>query len=43
MICADSPPVGGGLVDEWVGSSQITKNGINIDLIEIIHICFEDL
>ena len=35
----------GGSVDQWVGSGQITKNLINIDLIEIIqfHLKIYDL
>ena len=28
---------------QWVGSGHITKNQINLDLIEIIQILFEDL
>ena len=31
----------GGWVGQWVGSGQMTKNLINVDLIEII--LFEDL
>ena len=31
----------GGLVGVWVGSSQITKNLINLDLIEIIQFCLK--
>ena len=33
----------GGSVGQWVGSGQITKNLINLDLIEIIQFMFEDL
>ena len=29
----------GGLVGQWVGSSQVTNNLINLDLIEIIQLC----
>ena len=28
---------------EWVGSCQITKTQINLDLIEIMYILFENL
>ena len=28
---------------QWVGSGQMTKNLINLDLIEIIQFLFEDL
>ena len=31
----------GGWVGQWVGSGQITKNVINLDLIEIIQFCFK--
>ena len=47
MICEDTPTHGwvcrwlGGLVGQWVGSSQITKSLINLDLIEIIHFCLK--
>ena len=37
-----SPPMGvcmGGWVGWWVGSGQITKNQINLDLKEIIQFC----
>ena len=30
----------GGSVGQWLGSGQITKNLINLDLIEIIQFCF---
>ena len=30
-----------GLVGQWVGSVQITKNLINLDLIEIIQFCLK--
>ena len=33
----------GGSVGQWVGSGHITKYRINLDLIEIIQFCFEDL
>ena len=38
MIYGDSPTYGWmyKLVGEWVGPCQITKNGKNVDLIEII-------
>ena len=43
MICEDTPIYG--WVYEWlgwwVGSSQITKNGINLDLSEIIQFCLK--
>ena len=29
------------LVDGWVGSCEITKNLINLDLIEIIQFCLK--
>ena len=38
------PPMGGcvgGWVGQWVGSGQITKNLINLDLIEIIQFCLK--
>ena len=46
MICRDTPTHGwvwvcgwlGGSVGQWVGSGQITKNLINLDLIEIIQL-----
>ena len=53
MICGDTPTYGwmygclggwvGGWVHRWVGSCQIIKNQINLDLIEIIQfmICGE--
>ena len=31
----------GGSVGQWVGSGQITKNLINLDLIEIIQFCLK--
>ena len=40
MICRDSPPMGGS-VGQCVGSGQITKNLINLDLIEIIQFCLK--
>ena len=45
MICGDIPTYG--WVDGWmvgwldVGSCQITKNCINLDLIEIIQFCLK--
>ena len=46
MICRDipptRPPMGGWLgvsVGQWVGSGQMTKNLINLDLIDIIQFC----
>ena len=42
MICRDTPTHGwvcgwlGGLVGQWVGLGQMTKNLISFDLIEII-------
>ena len=48
MICRDTlthtPPIGGwlgGLVGQWVGSGQMTKNLISFDLIEIIQFCLK--
>ena len=47
MICRDTPTHGcvyewlGGSVGDWVGSGQITKNLINLDLIEIIQFCLK--
>ena len=47
MICRDTPAHGwvcgwmGGSVGQWVGSCQITKNLINLDLIEIIQFCLK--
>ena len=44
MICRDTPTHGwvygwlGGSVGQWVGSGQMTKNLINLDLIEIIQL-----
>ena len=31
----------GGSVGQWVGSGQITKNLINLDLIDIIQFCLK--
>ena len=31
----------GGSVDQWVGSDQITKKLINLDLIEMIQFCLK--
>ena len=31
----------GGWVGQWVGSGQITKNQINLDLIEIFQFCLK--
>ena len=31
----------GGWVSQWVGSSQVTNNRINLDLIEIIQFCLK--
>ena len=45
MICRDTPTHGwvcgwmGGSVGQWVGSGDITKYQINLDLIEIIQFC----
>ena len=47
MICTDTPTHGwvcgwmGGSVGQWVGSGQMTKNLINLDLIEIIQFCLK--
>ena len=47
MIYRDTPTYGwvcgwmGGSVDQWVGSGQMTKNLINLDLIEIIQFCLK--
>ena len=43
MICRDTPTHGwmGGSVGQWVGSGQMTKNLIILDLIEIIHFCLK--
>ena len=41
MICRDIPPMSGwlgGWLGQWVGSGQMTKNLINLDLIEIIQL-----
>ena len=47
MICRDTANHGwvcgwmGGSVGQWVGSGQMTKNLINLDLIEIIQFCLK--
>ena len=49
MICRDTPAHGwvwvcgwlGGWVGQWVGSGQMTKNLINLDLIEVIQFCLK--
>ena len=48
MICRDTPPthppMGGGVggwVGQWVESGQMTKNLINLDLIEVIQFCLK--
>ena len=47
MICRDTPTHGwvcgwmDGSVGQWVGSGQITKNLINLDLIKIIQFCLK--
>ena len=47
MICGDTLTHGcvdvwlGGSVGQWVGSGQITKNLINVDLIKIIQFCLK--
>ena len=47
MICRDTPTHGwvcgrmAGSVGQWVGSGQITKNLINLDLIEVIQFCLK--
>ena len=47
MICRDTPTYGcvcgfmGGSVGQWVGSGQMTKNLINLDLIKIIQFCLK--
>ena len=47
MICRDTPThwwVCGwfsGSVGQWVGSDQMTKNLISLDLIEIIQFCLK--
>ena len=43
MICRDTPTHGWvcGWLGQWVGSGQITKNLINLDLIEIIQFCLK--
>ena len=47
MIYRDTPTYGwvcgcmSGSVGQWVGSGQMTKNLINLDLIEIIQFCLK--
>ena len=47
MIYKDTPTHGwvcgwmGSLVGQWVGLGQMTKNLINLDLIEIIQFCLK--
>ena len=47
MIYRDTPTYGwvcgwmAGSVGQWVGSGQMTKNLINLDLIEIIQFCLK--
>ena len=47
MICRDTPNHGGvcrwmgGSVLQWVGLSQMSKNLINLDVIEIIQFCLK--
>ena len=41
MICRDTATHGCGCVGGWVGSGQMTKNLINLDLIEIIQFCLK--
>ena len=47
MICKDTPTHGwvcgwlGGWVGQWVGSGQMTKNLINLELIEKIQFCLK--
>ena len=45
MICRDTPTHGWvwvcGWVGQWVGSDQMTKNLINLDLIEVIEFCLK--
>ena len=43
MIYRDTPTCGwmGGSVGQWVGSGQMTKNLINLDLIEIVQFCLK--
>ena len=43
MICGDTPTYGwvDGWVGQWLGLCQITKNQINLDLIEIIQFCLK--
>ena len=47
MICRDTPTYWwvcgwmGGLVGQWVGLGQSTKNLINLDLLEIIQFCLK--
>ena len=46
MICRDTPPMDGcgllgGWMGQWMGSGQMTKNLINLDLIEVIQFCLK--
>ena len=41
MICRDTPTHGWVGVGQWVGSGQMTKNLINLDVIEIIQFCLK--
>ena len=47
MICRGTPTYGwvcgwmGGSVGQWMGPGQMTKNLINLDLIEIIQFCLK--
>ena len=46
MICRDTPTHGWVWVvwwmgSQWVGSGQMTKNLINLDLIEVIQFCLK--
>ena len=47
MICRDTSTHGlvcgwmGGSVGQWVGLGQMTKNSINLDVIEIIQFCLK--
>ena len=46
MILETLPPMGGcgwlgGWVGQWVGSGQMTKNLIDLDVIEIIQFCLK--
>ena len=40
MIIETPQPMGGS-VGQWMGSGQMTKNLINLDLIEIIQLCLK--